>query len=195
MNRKRLETISTEWTEVEELLQEGPSALAGYLAVHYLDILHTEIKRYNSKIGELQAHEIAADVLFEFLKNNYCGLHRLDRNKGHLRGLFFKIIKRKLSLHNKKISKSQTNGLILNENPDEEQMDLWANIYLDVQCALAQLKIERPLLYESLWLHYFEGKKISEISEQLQEKVETIKSRLYSGRQWLAEALHAYKEN
>lgn len=178
-----LSEISTRWTEMEFLMHaEGPAALASYLAARYFDVLARKWREYLPHMDDLEAHELAADVLYEFLKNDYRTLKDLDRNKGHLRGLFFKIIKCKMS----RLRRDRSLGL--EEYPDREAGE-WADMYLDFEEALGRLGKERPRLHQPFVLHYLEGRSIAEIARDLDLEANAVKQRLYAARRWLAEAL------
>lgn len=185
---KDLSKISTQWTRMEDLLdRQGPEALADYLAYHYFEALALKLKAKSSYLDELHAHELASDVIFEFIKNDYRTLKGLDRNRGHLRGLFFTIIRRKLSN-----LKTPAFSPDLSWLEEDKETDPWVDFYLDLEDALEKLEKDRPRIHKTFVLFYLEGRKISEIAEILNIKENAIKNRLYNARQWLAENLRGY---
>lgn len=87
--------ITTQWSKMENLDDtEGPRALANFLAAKYYQPLAMKFRQYHNGIDELKAYELASDVLYELIKNDYRGIKRLDRKRGKLRGLFFVSLKR-----------------------------------------------------------------------------------------------------
>lgn len=183
---QELTKISTQWSKMEELIyQEGPAALAEYLASHYFNALALTLQKKNSYLDEFQAYSLASDIIYDFIKNDYHSLKNLRRDRGHLRGLFLKIIRAKLSKWKKTPSTSE-----LDHHQDDTEP--WVDFYLDLEEALSKLQKERPLLYKPFVMHYLEGKKISEISQLLHIKENAVKQRLFSARKWLAKHLPGY---
>ncbi|BBM84225.1 RNA polymerase sigma factor [Candidatus Uabimicrobium amorphum] len=187
-----LSKISTQWTTIESILeQDGPKMLGEYLATKYCDALAKKLVQYRSRLNLLDAHSIVSDILYEFIKNDYKNMHTLSRDRGHLRGLFFTIIKRKLSkLHSKKLPESWP------ELADQASDDTnrFVSISCDLEDALQKMQDNRPLLYQPFVSHYLEGKKISEIAQQMNLTVDAVKKRLQSSRKVLAEYLDSYQE-
>ena len=188
MASESLSKISTHWTQIEDLLEtDGPKALADYLAAEYFEALAKSIKRRRPQVDDLATHEIASDILYEFLKDDYRGIKQLNRDRGKLRGLFYKIIKRKLYWKEREKSHASI-------QPDHPDIKVWVGIGIDLQNALERLREQRPLLYQSFVDFYLGGNKISEIATALEIKENAAKQRLYKGRVNLAEILKDYKE-
>jgi DNA-directed RNA polymerase specialized sigma24 family protein len=191
MSLKSLEEISTQWSQMEDLMEiEGPNALAEFLAARYFEPLALKFKSYRKEIDELKAHELASEVVYLWIKNDYQTLKKLDRNRGKLRGLFTTIIQRVLidQLWRKKTPKDSLEAL---EIPPQH-LESWIDIYLDFQEAVEALKEKRPLLYTPFVQHYLEGKSLVEIAQESHLEINAIKQRLFSARRWLAQALQDY---
>lgn len=188
MTLRSLEEISTRWSQMEDLIEEeGPSALAEFLAVRYFEAMARKFKQYRKEIDELRAHELASEVVYELIKNDYRGIKRLEKNRGHLRGLLSKIIKKVII---DQIYRKKTEENLLEEfNIAEKQLDHWVDIYLDFESAIETMIEKRPLIAHPFIHHYLEGKSLSEIATQLNLTETAVKQRLFSARGWLAEAL------
>ncbi len=189
MGQNSLSKITTQWSQMELLRDaEGPAALAAYLAANYFHLLAVKFKKYAPHIDELQAHEMASDVIYEFIKNDYRTTMKLDRDRGHLRGLFFKIIRSKLYRSGRKY-KLQENF----SEQAEEKANVCVDIYLDFEEAINKLLQERPRLHQPFVLHYLEGKSLKEIAEILEIESNAVKQRLYAARRWLGNELKVYQ--
>lgn len=183
-----LSKISTQWSEIENIAgEDGPAMLANYLAVKYFDALAAKIKRYAPKLDDLKIHELASDVMYDLIKNDYRGIKRLDRNKGHLRGLFFRIVKSKLYEEGQKRKTVALDGF-----DQDTGIDDWVSIYIDFNESVEELKQKRPKLYQPFFYFYLEGKKIADIAEIMGVKENAIKQRLFAARQFLAKLLKEY---
>ena len=184
-----LSKISTQWSEMENINDEnGPATLANYLAAKYYDALAAKFKRYAPRLDDLQIYELASDVLYDLIKNDYRGIKRLDRDRGHLRGLFFRIIKSKLYEVGKQRKTATLEGF-----EKEASVDEWVSICIDFDDAVQQLQQKRPKLYEPFRHFYFDGKKISEIAATMELNDNAIKQRLFAARQFLAKLLKDYE--
>ncbi|BBM87916.1 RNA polymerase sigma factor [Candidatus Uabimicrobium amorphum] len=184
-----LSKIDTQWSEMENIAHDnGPSMLAEYLAAKYYDALAAKFKRYAPRLDDLKTYELASDVLYDLIKNDYRGVKRLSRDRGHLRGLFFRIIKSKLFEVGKQKKTSTFEGFEKETNVDE-----WVNIYIDFNDSVEKLKEQRPKLHLPFSLFYLEGKKIAEIATELGIKENAVKQRLYAARRFLADLLQEYK--
>ena len=188
MPKTLLNEITTQWTSMENLAKNGPMALADYLAFHYFDVIAETFKKCCARVDDFRAHELASDIIYDLIKNDYQGILRLTRDRGHLRGLLFKIIRAKLSKLRLKPSAK------VNFEQEFCEQEVWLDIYLDVEAALEQLEEEKPTLYQALFLHCIEGKTVPEIAKKLSIPEGTVKSRLFSARQWLSKLLSAYQE-
>ncbi len=188
---EHLSQITTQWTEMEGLLKKGPAALAEYLAAYYFEILAIKFRQYRSGIDDLQAHELASDVIFEFLKNDYSLTLRLNRDKGRLRGLFFKIIKSKLFKLNKEKHPFSLKDIDIEEQLERDS-DVWTDFSLDFKNALEKFEQKKTSLYNTFFQHYLAGMSIKDIAhlEQLEENA--VKNRLYNARRYLKELLSHY---
>lgn len=188
MNKEHLSKISTQWSKMELLInREGPEALAEFLASRYFNALALKLKKKYSSLDELQSFEVASDIIYEFIKNDYHTLKQLDRNRGHLRGLFFKIIQSKLSRLKKPLTVEDI------ETFGEDETEPWVDFYMDFDGALEKLKEERPRLHTPFVEHYLKGKKLSEIAEELNLNENAIKQRLHYARLHLAKLLRDYR--
>ncbi len=185
-----LSRITTQWSEMEFLIdQEGPAALANYLAAKYYSVLARKFKKYAPQIDELRSHELASDAIYEFIKNDYNGIKKLDRNRGHLRGLFFKIIRSRL-YHSRVKYRTQEDF----SYESDDGADFCVDVYLDFHEALEKLATARPRLHTPFKYHYLEGKSLKEIAVILDIQANAVKQRLYAARRWLAEELKSYQE-
>lgn len=191
MTNQHLSRISTQWSEMEDLMDsEGPSALANYIAARYFQALAGKFKKYRPSLDDLQSHELASDILYEFLVNDYQALKRLDRDRGHLRGLFFKIIRAKLSKY------GDTNEINVEEMEQFEvdTAEKWIDTYLDLEVALKQLEEDYPKLYHPFVFHYLEGRSQADIAAVLGLEENAVKQRLYAARKKLAKYMKEYKK-
>ena len=187
-----LSKITTQWSQIETLRKvEGPRALADFLAAKYFEALSSKFQKYLANIDDLKAHELASDALYELLKNDYRGIKRLERDRGRLRGLFFKIIKKIIidNVYRKKKNDKLPDDFALES---EEQWSKGIDIYLDVHEAIEEMKKARPLLYDACVYYYFEGQKITEICTKMNLTPTAVKQRLHSARIWLNNKLKMY---
>lgn len=181
-----LAKMTTLWTEMELEGQEGVRNLADFLACRYYQVLVKEFKKKMYQINDIDAHEMASDVIYDFIKNNYNLINKLDRNK-QLRGLFFKIIKRKISKH------LTTKNSKKFENIDQIQLEDNLNYYMDLNVEIERIRDklnkEKPQLYKIFLLYHFENKTINEISQECDIKENAVKQRLRRARIWLIDNL------
>ena len=185
---KSLSKISTQWSEMENIAgEDGPAMLANYLAAKYFDALAAKFKHYAPKLDDLKIYELASDVMYELIKNDYRGIKRLDRDKGRLRGLFFRIIKSKLYEEGQKRKDIALHGF-----DQGTAIDDWVSIYIDLNESIEELKQQKPKLYQPFFHFYLEGKKITEIAEMINVKDNAVKQRLFAARQFLAKLLKEY---
>jgi RNA polymerase sigma factor (sigma-70 family) len=189
MPSEPLSQISTQWSQIEMLTEkEGLAALADYLSARYFEPLAKIFKKYRSKLDDLTAHGLASDVFYDLIKNDYKALNRLDRDRGKLRGLFFTIVRAKLS----GLGKNYQSIEEFEEQNGNETAN-WIEICLDLNTALEKLQKESPLLHKTFIYHYLEDKKILEIAKILRITEDAVKQRLCRARQWLAKALEGYQ--
>lgn len=185
---KKLQDIITRWSEMETLIvKEGPAMLADYLAAQYFESIVVAVKRCGISIDDGKAHEIASDIIYDFIKNEYRTIKSLDRNRGHLRGLFFKIIKAKLSRISKKVFENLENCQVL-----EKEDNTWSDLCMDLDAAIEKMRQQRPLIHKAFVLHYLKGRKLEEIGKRLDLSLNAVKQRLYNARRWLSDTLQEY---
>lgn len=167
--------------------QEGVVALAEFLAAKYYSPLQLQIQKRIPKLDDGQIRDFVCEVMYELIKNDYRGIQRLDRNRGHFRGLLFKILER---LEKKAFSKNRVEISLENLGDfSEDCQQAWTDVCLDLQEVLQTLQKERPLLYKPFTLYYLEGKNIREIAELVEIKENAVKQRLHSARCWIATKL------
>lgn len=184
-----LSQISTKWTKMEELMEgQGPEALAEFLASLYYDALAVKLQRRCSKLSGIEAFEVASDILYEFIKNDYRLVKSLDRDRGHLRGLFNKIVRSKL--HKRQNRREEE---LMGESEGED-LEPWVDLSLDLGRALLELKKREPWFYEPFYLHFIEGRTAKEIAKILDLDFGVVRYRIYAARDLMKEILEDYRE-
>lgn len=140
---KTLNHVTTKWKKINDVIRnQGPKALAGYLTRHYFSPLAEMFRRHRPSLSHLESEELASDLLFELIKNNYRGIHRLDQNRGKLRGLFQKMIRARLSRLD-----DDRYRLIEDDDAPIDGLEAILDIHQDIHQALEQLAEDKPHLY------------------------------------------------
>lgn len=193
MAPKPLKYVSTDWTQLEQILDiAGPESLVKYLADRYVKILLQEFRKYNSKLDEGEIYMMVSQIFYDLLKDDYHQLKKINRNQGRLRGLLFHHIRCKVySLKRKKhqeVAFIQSVSKSLKENPPIIMLE----IIHDVHQVLQTLKNTYPNLHVVIYGHYFEEKSVKTLAEELNINVNAVKQRLFIGRQWLERVLRDY---
>lgn len=185
-----LEKISTQWSRMEEISEKGgPSALAEFITARYFCAIVAKIRvKQKGSIDELRIYELASDVIYNMIKNNYRGINRIKRGMGKFRGFLSNVINNVIidKIYRKKKQSDLPENIFQKISVDLQ------DIYMDFQDTLGKLQETRPLLYEPFVMHYLEGKSIKKISGLLKIEVNAVKTRLYSARQWFAEEMKDY---
>lgn len=184
-----LNYISTRWTEIETKQQNGDlRELADYLATRYFQPLAEVFRKRRSHLDKTGAFEMASEVFYELLQNDYAGLKRLNRERGHLRGLFYKIARAKLS----KLEKKEE-SLEEQEEPEIAESQKEIEIFLDIHGALKRLEEEKPSLYEPFYRYYMGGEDISSIRRAMELNEPNIRKRIQRAKLFLESCLPDYK--
>lgn len=185
----RLAEIETKWSRIKKFkTKKRFQALAGFLADEYFAALADKFRHYQSDLTPLQAEEMASDVLFELIDNDYRYLNELSSERGRLRGLFYKMIRQRLSKLGR--DREYTNCDIP-EGSTEVHSHL--DIRQDIRAAIARLAKDNRDLAEAIEEVYFGGKTVEETATTLEVNINTLKKRLVKARSELAEHLEGYQ--
>ena len=185
---KALNNITTLWSTMDQItLEGGPQALMKYIYARYTDPLVTYLLKKGFSYNE--AEDIAAEILFEFIKNSYNLVNKLDREQ-KLRGLIFSIMRNKISQHYRKNFKEVAGLAEIEKTITQHTCEL----QLDVSEALVRLQKENRYLHQICVLRFIEGKRIHEIADEVQVSRATVYNRLSHAKEWLTMYLDSYKE-
>lgn len=202
----RLYDISTQWTQIENLLETmGPQVVVEYLDCRYRESFTAQLKRYRPQYDDSQIEDIATEVLLQFIREDYKKIKKLDRNK-KLRGLFFRILKSQLREYERREQKHK--NIAINEMELESNFNDNANaiirIRVDIEAAFDKIdeKLGTELKFAEIarW-RYCEGNSIPEIQEKIQLREGktlgegAIIHRLKKVRNFLERTLREYQTN
>jgi DNA-directed RNA polymerase specialized sigma24 family protein len=180
-----LATIKTNWTELEEIQLQGSDSLAEYLASRYSYALFWKIKQFCPQLQDEDIYNLLQEIFIEILTEKIIPCRR----RGHLKGLFKTIIQRKIY---KFFLGKEANSALTDSFKELMLEDTLLDIRLDLDEILETLKVEKPNLYYPVEAYYFQNYRCEEIAKNLNIKVETVKQRLFLGRQWLEARLKDY---
>lgn len=183
--RDWLSKIPSMWTEICKIQRsQGLKAVAGFLSRHYFAALATQFKKYRPCLSYFQCEEMASDVLFDLIKNNYRYVGQLDRKKGSLRGLFFRMIRHRLAREDRNREEPRAE---VPERSIEYQSQL--EDHYDLHTALGHLAEESPILYETVQEFYFKSRPVSELTEEWNLSESAVRMRLLRAQHFLGDFL------
>jgi DNA-directed RNA polymerase specialized sigma24 family protein len=182
--------ITTEWTKLENVKgEEGVKGLANDIVAVYFYPMAFEIERRYEGIDGFRALDLASEVIYDLIKNDYKTLGNLERDKGSLRGFLLKVMKDKLKSYRRK--KSEETG----KDSEVEYEDMWGEFSLDFKEAMKELEEENPMFYKAFYLHHIEEKKKVEVMEILQLSKSMVDHRINGAVEFLRNRLRSYRQN